>query len=390
MSARATDVLHQVDEILPVLRERAQQAEDARAVPTDSIELLREAGFFRLMRPTRYGGLEARPIDHFTAVRAIAGACGSTGWVASVLGAHQWHLAQFDARAQEEFWGSDDTAVLSSAYAPLGRAVAVAGGYTLSGRWSFSSGVDHAAGTILGGLVMGADGKPVDYAAFVVPAADYTVDPVWNTVGLRGTGSNDVVVQDVFVPAHRVLSFDAQFRCACPGHEVNRAPMYRIPLYTFMTTTITTPLIGMATGVYEAHVAHQRTRVRAFGGDKAKDDPFAKVRVAEAASDIEASWLQMTHNLEAILACAEAGRPIPLELRARHRRDQVRAGQRAIAAADRLFEASGVTALHADSAIQRLWRDAHAARVHVANDPEPAQKLFGDLEFGESVTGGML
>ncbi|MFI1379579.1 hypothetical protein [Embleya sp. NPDC020886] len=250
--------------------------------------------------------------------------------------------------------------------------------------------MDHAGGAILGGLIVGADGKPVDYVAFLVLAADYRVDDVWNTVGLRGTGSNDLVVEQAFVPAHRVLSFADQFRCVCPGHAADTAPMYRIPLYTLMTTTIATPLIGMASGLYEAHVAHQRERVRAFGGDNAKDDPFAKVRVAEAAGDIEASWLQLTTNPSAIVALAEAGRPIPMELRASHRRDQVRAGQRVTVAADRLFEASGVKALDARSPMQRLWRDLHAARVHVANDPEAAQKMYGDLAFGAVVENGML
>ncbi|MER7211670.1 3-hydroxy-9,10-secoandrosta-1,3,5(10)-triene-9,17-dione monooxygenase oxygenase subunit [Streptosporangium sp. NPDC000239] len=383
-------VLTAIRDLLPVLGERAQAAEDARVVPAESIKELREAGFFRLLQPVRFGGHEADPVTFYTAVRMIAGACGSTGWVASVLGAHAWHVATFPAAAQEEIWGRDPAALVSSAYAPVGRATVVDGGYRLSGTWNFSSGVDHATAAILGALITGEDGRPTDWVAFLVPREDYTVRDVWRTVGLRGTGSNDVVVEDVFVPAHRVLSFADSFRCVCPGQEVNPSPLYRIPLYSLMTTTIATPLVGMATGAYEAHVAHQRQRVRVFVGEKVKDDPFAKVRVARAASEVDAAWLQLTRNITEVYDTARRGEPIPTALRLRLRRDQVRASERCIAAVDQLFENSGAGALAEGTPIQRFWRDAHAARVHVANDPEAALKLFGDGEFGEDVTVGML
>ncbi|MBB4913675.1 3-hydroxy-9,10-secoandrosta-1,3,5(10)-triene-9,17-dione monooxygenase oxygenase subunit [Streptosporangium saharense] len=383
-------VLTAIRDLLPVLRERAQATEDARVVPTESIKELREAGFFRLLQPTRFGGHEADPVTFYTAVRLISSACGSTGWVSSVLGAHAWHVATFPAEAQEELWGQDPAALVSSAYAPVGRATAVDGGYRLSGTWNFSSGVNHASAAILGALIMGEDGRPADWVAFLVPREDYAVHDVWRTVGLRGTGSNDVVVEDAFVPAHRVLSFADSFRCVCPGQEVNPGPLYRIPLYSLMTTTIATPLVGMATGAYEAHVAHQRRRVRVFAGEKVKDDPFAKVRVARAASEVDAAWLQLTRNITEIYDTARRGEPIPTALRLRLRRDQVRASERCIAAVDQLFENSGAGALAEGTPIQRFWRDAHAARVHVANDPEAALKLFGDGEFGEDVTVGML
>ncbi|WP_425826819.1 3-hydroxy-9,10-secoandrosta-1,3,5(10)-triene-9,17-dione monooxygenase oxygenase subunit [Streptomyces fractus] len=383
-------VVDNVRELLPALRERAQETEDARRVPAESIKLLRGTGFFKLLQPVRYGGFEADPLDHYTAVKLIASACGSTGWVASVLGAHAWHLATFPAQAQEDIWGRAPETLLSSAYAPLGTATRVEGGFRLSGKWSFSSGVDHAGAAILGTLVKDEKGDTADYAAFLVPCEDYTVEDVWHTVGLRGTGSNDIVVDDVFVPAHRTLSFSDSFRCVCPGQEVNDSPLYRMPLYSVMTTTITTPLVGMATGAYEAHVAHQQDRVRAFAGGKAKDDPFAKVRVAEAASEIDAAWLQLTRNLSDVHRAARDGSGIPVGLRTRLRRDQVRAAERAIGATDRLFENSGASALRDGTPIQRFWRDAHAARVHVAHDAEPALKLFGDDEFGVSIDGGML
>src|SRR5207247_8417743 len=198
-------VIAGVTELLPVLRQRAQEAEDARAVPADSVKALEETGFFRLLQPESAGGLEADPVTFFTAVRLIASACGSTGWVASVVGVHPWQLALFPREAQDDVWGADPAIRMSSSYAPTGRARLlkgageVGGSYTLDGRWSFSSGCDHASWVLLGGIVPADEGKPADFCTFLVPASDYTIDDVWDTVGLRGTGSNDIIVDNAFV-----------------------------------------------------------------------------------------------------------------------------------------------------------------------------------------------
>src|SRR6516164_11466791 len=229
-----------VRDLLPVLRERAQETEDARVVPTVSVKAIEETGFFRLLQPARFGGHEAEPITFLSAVRLIASACGSTGWVASVLGVHAWQLALFPPPAQEEVWGDDPAARMSSSYAPTGRAEAVAGGHRLTGRWSFSSGCDHAGWVLLGAIVTGAEGKPGDIRTFLLPRADYEIDDVWDTVGLRGTGSNDIVVDGAFVPEHRSLSFTDVTRLACPGQQVNPGPLYRVPFGSIFSYAITT------------------------------------------------------------------------------------------------------------------------------------------------------
>ena len=217
-------VIAAVGELLPAFAERAQETEDARVLPAESVKALEEAGFFRLLQPARYGGLEADPMTFYTAVRMIASACGSTGWVASVVGVHPWQLALFPLAGQEEVWGSDQNTRMSSSYAPTGKARLAAGGHTLTGKWSFSSGCNHATWVLLGGIVTDADGNPVDFRTFLLPASDYEIDDMWDTVGLRGTGSNDIIVKDVFVPEHRSLSFADVSKCVCPGQEANTAP----------------------------------------------------------------------------------------------------------------------------------------------------------------------
>ncbi len=376
-------VLDAVGELLPVLRDRAQEAEDARAVPVESVKALEEAGFFKLLQPARYGGLEADPVTFYRAVRMIASACGSTGWVSSVVGVHAWQLALFPLAAQLEVWGEDPATRMSSSYAPTGRAQLTEGGYKLTGRWSFSSGCAHATWVLLGGIVTDADKNPVDFRTFLLPISDYQIDDVWNTVGLRGTGSNDIVVDGAFVPEHRSLGFGDVTKCECPGQELNDAPLYRIPFGSIFSCAITTPIIGMAAGAYDAHVAYQRDRVStAYLGAKTAEDQFAQVRVARAAGDIDAAWLAIDRNMIELMGHVRAGEPIPMPLRLRIRRDQVLGTQRAVGAVDLLFENSGGRALKNGTPIQRFWRDVHSGRAHAINDPERALSMFGRGEFG--------
>jgi 3-hydroxy-9,10-secoandrosta-1,3,5(10)-triene-9,17-dione monooxygenase len=379
-------IIASITDLLPAFRQRAQETEDARVVPAESVKSLEETGFFRLLQPRAYGGLEADPVTFFTAVRLIASACGSTGWVASVVGVHPWQLALFPPQAQDDVWAADPATRMSSSYAPTGKARITPGGYQLNGRWSFSSGCDHATWVLLGGIVTNDEGQPVDFRTFLLPASDYAIDDVWDTVGLRGTGSNDIVVDHAFIPEYRSLSFTDVTRCACPGHERNAGALYRIPFGSIFSYAITTPIIGMAAGAYVAHVDYQRQRVRAaYAGQKSAEDPFAQVRIAEAAALIDAAWLALERDMGELMAHANAGEKIPLPLRLRTRRDQVTGTGQAIRAVDLLFENSGGRALKLGTPIQRFWRDAHAGRVHAINDPERALSTFGRGEFGHDL-----
>lgn len=383
-------VLDGVRDLLPGIRERADETERLRVVPDASIKELEEVGYFRLLQPRRFDGLEADPVDFYTAVRDLATACGSTAWVASVVGVHPWQVALFPDEAQQAVWGDDTSTRLSSSYAPTGKAVVTDGGYTLSGKWSFSSGCDHCSWVLLGGLVFNAEGNVVDFKTFLIPRDKYEIKDVWNVVGLRGTGSNDIVVAEHFVPEAFTLSMSDTGRCYGPGQEQNTSDLYKLPFHSLFTTTISTPIIGMAYGAYVEHVEMQQSRVRAaYLGEKASLDPFAAVRVARAGSEIDAAWALTMNNIREEMALVAKGEKIPLGLRLKVRRDQVLGTQRAIDAIDALFEASGGRALAEGTYLQRAWRDAHAGRVHAANDPERALQMYGAHEFGHKVDPGM-
>jgi 3-hydroxy-9,10-secoandrosta-1,3,5(10)-triene-9,17-dione monooxygenase len=379
----ASKVLEAVKDLLPRIAERAAEAEDARRIPDETMAELTEAGVFRMLQPKRWGGLEADPVEFYEVVRTLGAVCGSTGWVSSVIGVHPWQLALFPNQAQVDVWGKNPDTLVSSSYAPTGRCTPVEGGYEVTGRWSFSSGCDHCSWVLLGAMVMGPDGKPVDFLTILVPRTDYVIEDVWDVVGLRGTGSNDIVIEKAFLPAHRVLSFKDVSALKCPGQAENTAPLYKLPFGTVFAYTITTPIIGIATGAYEAHIERMRERTRiSYGGQKVSGDSFAHVRVARAATDIDASWLQLERNLDEEMRFVDAGEEIPMELRLRARRDQVRATERCIEAIALLFKNSGGHSLKNGNPIERAWRDANAGSVHAANDTERWLAMYGKGAFG--------
>ncbi|MEU2979904.1 3-hydroxy-9,10-secoandrosta-1,3,5(10)-triene-9,17-dione monooxygenase oxygenase subunit [Streptomyces hirsutus] len=294
-------------------------------------------------------------------------------------------------RAQDDVWGDDRDIRISSSYAPVGRLTPVDGGYRLTGRWSFSSGCEHATWALLGAPVVGAKGRPVDFLTVLVPRSDYTIEDVWDVVGLRGTASNDILVESVFVPAHRVLRNYEQAQLKGPGQQVNQGPLYRLPFGTIFTSAVTAPVIRAVSGGYESYVSLMKERVRlSLGGGRFTEDPFAQVAIARAASDIDATVLQMDRNLRELSELAAAGREIPMELRLRTRRDQVRGTERAVAAIDLLFKTAGGNALRRGNPIERAWRDAHAGSVHVANDVERALAMYGRGAFGLTVEDNLV
>ena len=356
---------------------RAFATEEARRIPDETIRELKEAGLFRILQPARFGGYELDPQvlpgrrdDH----RA---ACGSTGWVYSVIAVHNWQLALMPEQAQADVWGADPDALICSSYTPRGHVEIVDGGYRLSGRWSFSSGCDHAQWAILGGAATDAEGN-TRRLCFLVPRTDYTIDDVWRVVGLRGTGSNDVVIEDAFVPEHRTHDYRS-------GSVTSDSPIYRLPFGPIFTFGIAAPLLGAAQGALDDHVAWTAERVRVTKGTRVAEEPFSQARVAEAAGELDGARLQIRRDLDEMLALARDGKDIPIEIRARARLDQVRATQLAISAVDRVFQNSGGRVLHELNPIQRAWRDIHAGAQHNSNVPEPMLMAYGAMSFGLSI-----
>src|SRR5262249_20710644 len=189
--------------MVPVLAARAAETERDRKIPPETIADFKNAGLFRVVQPRRYGGYELDPGVFFDIQMTLAEGCMSTGWVYGVVAVHNWQVGLFDIRAQEDVWKRDNSVLISSSYMPKGQVEPVDGGFRFSGRWSFSSGVDHADWLFLGGIIPAANGGAPDYRTFLVPRSDVEVVDNWFTVGLKGTGSKDVIVKNARVPEYR-------------------------------------------------------------------------------------------------------------------------------------------------------------------------------------------
>ena len=376
---RPVEALDKARSLAPVLRERAFAAEEARRISDETIREIKEAGLFRVLQPARFGGYELDPQTFLEVGMIIGAACGSTGWVYSVVGVHNWQLGLMPEQAQVDVWGEDQDTLICSSYTPRGNVEIVDGGYRLSGRWSFSSGCDHAQWAILGGVATDADGS-VRRLCFLVPRTDYRIDDVWRVVGLRGTGSNDVVIEDAFVPEHRTHDYRS-------GSVTSDSPIYRLPFGPIFTFGIAGPLLGAAQGALDDHIAWTAERVRITKGTRVAEEPFSQARVAEAAGELDGARLQLWRDLDDMMALARDEKDIPVEVRARARLDQVRATQLAISAVDRVFQNSGGRVLHELNPIQRAWRDIHAGAQHNSNVPEPMLMAFGAMSFGLSIEG---
>lgn len=374
-----TDLLDKARALAPILRERAFAAEQARRIPDETIADLKAAGLFRVLQPAVYGGYECDPQVFMEISMILGAACPSTGWVYAVIGVHNWQLALMPKQAQDDVWGVDPDTLISSSYTPRGQIEIVDGGYKVSGRWSFSSGSDHAQWVILGGAATEPDGT-VRRLCFLLPRTDYKVDDVWNVIGLKATGSNDIVVDGAFVPDYRTHPFTS-------GSVTSNAPGYLLPFGNVFTFGISAPLIGAAQGALDEHIAWTVDRVRITRGTRVAEEPFSQARVAQAASEIDAARLQMMRDLDEMIELARDGKEIPIALRARARLDQVRATQLAASAVDGIFTNSGGRVLHELNPIQRAWRDIHAGSLHNSNVPEPILMAYGAYQFGLSIEG---
>jgi 3-hydroxy-9,10-secoandrosta-1,3,5(10)-triene-9,17-dione monooxygenase len=371
------DVLDKARALAPVLRERALAAEQARRIPDVTIQDMKDAGLFRVLQPALYGGYEMDPKVFLEVAMIIGAACPSSGWVYSVVGVHNWQLALMPKQAQDDVWGTDQDTLISSSYTPRGHVELAEGGYRLSGRWSFSSGSDHCEWAILGGAATLEDGT-IRRLCFLVPRSDYVVEDVWHVVGLKATGSNDVVIEDAFVPEYRTHPFTS-------GSVTSDAPGYLLPFSSVFSFGITAPLIGAAQGALEEHINWTVERVRITRGSRVAEEPFTQARVAEAAFDIEAARSAMMRDMDDMMELARDGKELPLDLRARARLDQVRGTQLAMSAVDRVFTNSGGRVLQETNPIQRAWRDIHAGSLHNSNVAEPIVMAFGAHQFGLSI-----
>ena len=366
--------------MIPVLAARAAAAEAQRCVSAETVADMQAAGFFRVLQPKRWGGYEMDMATYFEIQLALAQGDMSVAWVYGVVGVHPWLMGLVDERAAQDVWGADDTMLVSSSLMPAGTLTRQDGGFRLSGRWKFSSGCQHCGWAFLGVNAARDPLDPPDRCVLLVPRSDYRIVDTWRVAGLKATGSHDLVVEDVFVPAHRLLPFVDAFRGAAPGLAVNTAPLYRLPFGQIFVRGVSTAALGALQGMLDAFLRYGAARVGR--GGRTAEDPVAQLTVAETAAAIDEMKTILMRDFATLADYAERDELPPVGLRMEYKLHSALVAERCSNLATRLFRATGGIGIYDDQPFGRFLADINASRQHISNQFEPIGRAYAAVLLG--------
>jgi 4-hydroxyphenylacetate 3-monooxygenase len=363
--------------IIPEIASRAEQCEELRKVPPENAEALRRIGYMRAMVPRAYGGGEEDLVDLYRAGRLLAAACPSTAWAMQLLMGHSFLVTAFSKQAQDDMWASSPDTVACSAFAALGKFERVSGGIRISGRYQFASGCDHAEWAIVGGhLANATTGEPEHYLA-ILHKSEYQIVDTWFAMGLKGSGSKDLAVENALVPEYRVEAMGALLTGKSAGVGLHPGLLFRVPYSAMIGRGFSVVVVGAADGLVAAYTDRLRNRTSAITGLKAIDAMPTYMRLAESAHELYAATLMLEKDWTEFMAYAAGKLELTPNTLAGWRTNQAFAVKLAVRAADRLFEASGGNVGYLKSTAQRYWRDVHMAASHYYVDYDLAARILG-------------
>jgi 3-hydroxy-9,10-secoandrosta-1,3,5(10)-triene-9,17-dione monooxygenase len=379
----APEALRRAHAIVPLLKEHATAGEAATRIAEPVMSALHASGLLRYHQPKRWGGMEL-PFSVLVDIPDILGrGDASTSWTVVNLAGHHRLLSLYSEKAQEEIWGENPDAGIASGIAFVqGEGRRVDGGLVVSGKWGFSSGVDHSQWNMLACVVKD-EGKPVDWCMCVLPRQDYAIIDDWQTLGMRGTGSRSVRCEDVFVPQHRFVSFHV----ARPGHQFpgwqhNSNPMYRIPLAPFAGYGIAGCLIGNAKAAIDSCIELVKARSTAYTGARMRDFQSVQWRVADAAAKVDCARAWLRQDCIDGEQWAASGQGFDTEMKLRYRRNAASAVRLVTQAVDSLHEMAGANGIYDNYPLQRMFRDAHAGAAHINFSVDAQFPTWGLVALG--------
>jgi 3-hydroxy-9,10-secoandrosta-1,3,5(10)-triene-9,17-dione monooxygenase len=377
-------MIARAEALLPQLRERAPRTEELRRLPPETERDLHDTGLFRIVQPKRVGGSEFDYVALIDFADVIGQADASVAWNLVNLASHHWMLGMFEKSAQDLIWDKDVHALIASSFVfPAGRAKKVDGGYVLRGRWPFSSGVDSSEWNMLAAIVASDDeADGIEYRIFLLPKSDYKVFDVWHASGLRGTGSNDVEVNDVFVPEAMTLAVADVAGGPTPGSAVNPGALYALPVFSLFPYVLSGVALGNAQACLDDYVGIARHRASTYNRAKLGDLQSTQIKVAEASAKIDAARMIMRTTCIDAMADARRGFVPEMPAKTRSRRDGAYSVNLCTEAVSLLFAASGARGLATSGALQRQFRDGHAINSHIAFSFDAAGTNYGRVALG--------
>ena len=370
--------------LIPQLRDRASRTEELRRLPPETERDLHESGLFRIVQPKRVGGSEFDYVTLVDCAEAIGLADASVAWNFANLASHHWMLGMFDKRAQDLVWNKDADALIASSFIfPAGRARKVHGGYVLRGNWPFSSGVDSSEWNMLASVVSSDDeADGIEYRIFLVNKSDYKIKDTWNASGLRGTGSNDVEVDDAFVAEPMTLAVSDLDGGPTPGSAVNPNALYALPVFSLFPYVLSGVALGNAQACLDDYVDLARHRASTYNRAKIGDLQSTQIKIAEASAKIDAARLIMRSTCIEAMADARRGQIPDIAAKTKSRRDGAYSVNLCTEAVSLLFSASGARGLFMTGVLQRQFRDAHAINSHIAFNFDAAGTNYGRVALG--------
>lgn len=380
-----TEAMRRARECVPVLAERAQKSEDERALLPENEKLLHETGLFRYHQPRRFGGMELPFIAVVDLVAELARGCPSTAWNVGNLGCHHWILAYYEPETQHEVWDANPDALIASSIAlAAGRGRKAEGGYVVSGRWPFSSGVDNSDWNMLAVTVYGDDGKtPIDWRLCLVPKTDYKVIDTWYAMGMAGTGSKDIEVKEVFVPERRALQLT---RCRGglehPGAALNDGPLFRVPIVASAGHPLSASALGAAEGAFQIVKDSFSKRIGTYTGAKVADFQAVQIKLAEARCLIDSATYLMRESALGFDRYAERNEVPDIPTKLRWRAQNAYAVRQARQAVETLWSCYGANAIYTRDPFQRYMRDLMAINQHFSFSFDIAGAAFGSVALG--------
>lgn len=375
----AAALLERTRGLLPRLRELAGEHASARRVSSEAIQAIGDAGLFRVLQPKRWGGYEKDPALFADIQILLASADVAVAWVYGVVGVHAFQLALFDDRAAQDVWGEDTSTLVASTYMPTGRATPIEGGFEFKGKWKLSSGCEHCDWILLGGMV--GDPADGDYRTFLLPRSDFRIVDTWHAMGLKGTGSQDIVVENAMVPAHRVHAMSDAYSGQSPGHAVNTGWLYQLSFPLVFGRAVTNSCIGGLQGMLDAFLDYGGKRVGTTGA-KTAADPDAQLACAEAVYAIEELTATMHRSYAKMFDYAKKNEQTPLAQRIQYKYQTAVVADRCVEVAAKIFRCVGGTGIFEQYPFGRIYQDLLVARQHVSNQSQVSGRNFGATLLG--------
>ena len=377
-------------DLIPKLRERAEEAEDLRMMPDETIEDIKKAGIHKMFTPKRYGGFEMDWGTQVDVARELGKGCASTSWMSSVVMSHSWNLGRFPADAQEEFWPSCPEAIIATAFAGGGEMKETEGGYILNGLWRFASGVDHSDCSIVAGQYKNSrskSGTVLDYRMALIMPDQYEIVDTWHAEGLKGTGSKDIKVVDTFVPEHRTVKALELGGNNPPGSELHESYIYRVEMGMYFNTLLSGPILGATHGVLLEYLEQTRSRFGSMFGERVSEQASVQQKIGESYEELRTSDLIVDDLCNYLHEQGQAGNSILGDDRLKIRRETAMAAQLCLKSGTRLSGMMGVTAQTGRNPAQRMFRDLRTMSTHGAihwdNATTPTGSYLLGIETGD-------